>query len=52
MVGLESDDKPTRLSQLCLDSVKLPVIDKPTWMGETELGLLGAIPPVVGQQVP
>lgn len=53
LLGFDSDDQqPTRLSQLCLDSVKLPVVDKPQWIGEIEIGLLGATPPVVGLQVP
>ena len=53
LLGFDSDDQQhTRLSQLCLDSVKLPVVDKPQWIGEIEIGLLGATPPVVGLQVP
>lgn len=45
LLGFDSDDQqPTRLSQLCLDSVKLPVVDKPQWIGEIEIGLLGATP--------
>lgn len=51
LAGIEEDQKPTCLSQLALESIKLPLMDKPSWMVECEQKLLGADPPTVGSQV-
>ena len=32
------------------DNMKLPIIDKPKWMGEIEKGLRCSSPPMVGKQ--
>ena len=32
------------------DTIKLPGLQKPPWMEELEVGLLGASPPIIGKQ--
>lgn len=32
------------------ETIKLPCLQKPNWMEEVEVGLLGASPPTVGKQ--
>lgn len=39
-----------RKSYITPDTIKLPAIHKPAWMGEMENGLLSACPPFVGKQ--
>ena len=39
-----------RKCYITTDTIKLPGIHKPAWMGEMENGLLSACPPFVGKQ--
>lgn len=43
-------EKKTPLSSITPDTIKLPHLDKPKWMGDVEDELDLASPPVVGQQ--
>lgn len=42
---------PIRVADRTAASIKLPMLQKPNWMEQVEVSLLGLPPPIVGPQV-